>query len=92
MTLGRLRKQIDRIDRQLLALLNRRAHAALRVGRLKRKQNLPVFDGLREERMMRQLTCTNPGPLPPAATHRIFSQIVRESRKIQALAIKKRTR
>ena len=89
MSLSQLRKQIDRIDRQLLSLLNRRAHMAVRIGRLKKKQGRAVFDGRREGRMMRQLTRTHRGPLPRAAVRRIFGEIVRESRSIQLLTPKK---
>lgn len=89
MTLSQLRKQIDRIDRQLLSMLNRRARMAVRIGRLKKKQGLAVFDGRREVRMMRQLTRTNRGPLPRAAVRRIFGEIVHENRNIQLLTLKK---
>ena len=52
MTLNRLRQQIDRIDLKLLRLLNRRASAALRIGRLKKKQSLPVYDSRREQEVL----------------------------------------
>jgi len=48
MTLEELRKQIDELDRQLVALLSRRAEAALEAGRLKAATSLPIYEPARE--------------------------------------------
>ena len=85
-TLGRLRERIDRVDLQLLRLLNRRAAAAVRIGQLKRKEGLPVYDGRREERLLRRLLRSNQGPLPSASVRGIFRQILRHSRQLQGRA------
>ena len=82
-TLNQLRKQIDRIDLKLLRLLNDRAALAVRIGDLKRKQGLPVFDGRREREVLSRLTRTQRGPLPPVSLLRIFRKILSESRKLQ---------
>lgn len=83
-TLSRLRRQIDRIDRDLLRLLNRRAAAALKIGRLKRRQGLPVYDGRREQEVLLRLTSRNAGPLPAASVRAIFREILRRNRGLQA--------
>ncbi len=87
MSLPSLRKQIDRIDRRVLRLLNDRATVALRIGRLKKMRKLPVFDGRREQVVLRQLARANRGPLPTRAIRTIFSAILQASR---TLASKKR--
>ena len=79
-----LRKQIDRIDRRVLRLLSDRATLALRVGRLKKTRKLPVFDGRREQVVLRQLARANRGPLPTRAIRTIFSAILRASRALEA--------
>jgi len=83
MTLDRLRQQIDRIDLQLLRLLNRRASAALRIGRVKKKQSLPVYDGRREQEILLRLIRRNAGPLPAASVKAIFKEILRRNRGLQ---------
>ena len=82
-TLNRLRRQIDRIDRELLRLLNRRATLAVHIGNLKKKQGLPVFDSRREKQVLGRLKRTNRGPLPAGSIRRIFHQILACSRKLE---------
>lgn len=84
MTLDPLRRRIDRIDLQLLRLLNRRAAAALKIGELKKKHRLPVYDGRREQEILRRLAEANPGPLPAASVKAIFTEILRRNRSIQS--------
>ncbi len=84
MNLPSLRKQIDRVDRRLLRLLNDRATLALRVGRLKKTQKLPVFDGQREQVVLRRLARANRGPLSTHAIRTIFSAILRASRTLES--------
>ena len=83
MQLQQLRQRIDRIDRQLLALLNRRAAAAVRIGSLKKRQGLPVVDSRREEALLRRLVQANRGPLSHTFVRRIFREILRHSRGLQ---------
>ena len=78
-----LRKQIDRVDRRVLRLLNDRAKLALRVGQLKKTRKLPVLDGRREQVVLRQLARANRGPLPTRAIRTIFSAILRASRTLE---------
>lgn len=82
-SLPQLRKQIDRVDQELLRWLNERATLALQVGQLKRKRGLPVFDGRREEAVLRQVARANRGPLSPRAVAQIFQVILRESRRLE---------
>ncbi len=81
--LNRWRKEIDRIDQALLRLLNRRAAAVLQIGRVKKGKGLPVFDGRREERVLRRLFRANYGPLPASSIRQIFRRILKESRSLQ---------
>jgi len=41
--LGELRIKIDALDKQLLSLLNQRAHVAEQVGEIKRAEGSPFF-------------------------------------------------
>ena len=84
MTLKQLRAQIDRVDLQLLRLLNKRANLAVRVGQVKKKHGHPVFDGHREAEIIRRLTQANPGPFPAGSIREIFRAVVRNSRRLVA--------
>lgn len=84
MTLEQLRKRIDRIDRKLLTLLNERASVARRIGDLKRRQGLPIFDGKRESAILRRIGRPNGGPLSAAAAREIFRLILRHNRRLQS--------
>lgn len=79
-----LRTRIDRIDLQLLHVLNRRAALALRAGRLKARRGLPIFDERRERQVLRRVTQANGGPLSSDALRRIFREILRQSRRLEA--------
>ena len=59
--LGLLRERIDEVDRELLALLNRRAALALEVGEVKKTEGSPVFRPEREAQVIDNLKARNPG-------------------------------
>lgn len=46
------RKEIDSIDRELIALFEKRMNVAIKVGQYKKEKNLPVFNGKREEEVI----------------------------------------
>lgn len=50
--LGRIRREIDALDRQIVSLLEKRVEAAKRIGRLKEKRGLPVSDPAREKEVL----------------------------------------
>ena len=82
-TLNQLRKRIDRIDRKLLGLLSDRAALAVRIGTLKRKEGLPVFDRRREAQVLSRLSRRRTGKLPASSIRKIFQEILGENRKLQ---------
>ena len=82
-TLEQLRQHIDRIDAQVLRLLNRRAGLAMRVGRLKQRDGLRLFDPKREAAILRHLTHVNTGPLSAAAVRVIYREILRQVRRVE---------
>jgi chorismate mutase-like protein len=77
------RAQIDRIDAELLRLLNCRARLASEIGALKRSAGLPICDPSREVEVLRRLRQNNPGPLDEMSVARLFRSIMRESRRLQ---------
>ncbi len=77
------RKEIDKIDRQLIELFNRRAEHAIAIGKMKKERRLPVYDPERENEIFRNLREANNGPLTPDAIQRLFERIIDESRRIE---------
>ena len=82
-TIEGLREEIDRIDRQLLELLSQRAETALRIAACKHEKKLPVFDPVREKKLLESRCAANKSALPEAAIRRIFTEIVSACRAIQ---------
>jgi chorismate mutase / prephenate dehydratase len=82
-SLGALREQIDTIDRELLALLNRRAAVALQVGELKKREGSVVFRPEREAQVIDGLKTGNPGPLRNDSVAPIWREIMSACRALE---------
>jgi chorismate mutase / prephenate dehydratase len=83
-TLLELRTGIDQVDRELLALLNRRAALANEVGELKRAEGSPVFRPEREAQVINGLQAANPGPLRGENIAHIWREIMSACRALEA--------
>ena len=70
------RKTIDRIDKQLLELLNQRAKTAQAIGEL--KGNTAVYCPEREATILSRIKKNNPGPLSDTSIMRLFREIISE--------------
>ena len=82
-TLHSLREQIDTVDRELLALLNRRARIALEVGELKKREGSPVFRPEREAQVIASLESANAGPLRDDSVAPIWREIMSACRALE---------
>ncbi len=78
-----LRAQIDGLDRELLALLNRRANLAQQVGELKKKEGSVVFRPEREAQVIDGLKSANPGPLKSESVAPIWREIMSACRALE---------
>ena len=83
MTIEDWRVEIDKIDAELLRLLNARAEIAVRVGETKRVAGLSVCDRGREREVIDRARANNRGPLDDEAVERLFRAVIRESRRLQ---------
>jgi len=75
-TIDALRAQIDRIDAQLLNLLNRRARLVIEVGKHKSGQKRAVYVPEREKRIFQRLIQLNKGPLAADSVRDIFREVI----------------
>lgn len=78
-----LREQIDRIDGQVLALLNRRARLARRIGHAKRQDGANMYVPERERQVFARLAKLNQGPLPNEAIRAIYREVISASRALE---------
>lgn len=72
--IAKVRGEIDALDSELLALVNRRAGLARRVGEL--KQGAPAYRPEREAEILRRVTAENPGPLPANRVTAVFREVI----------------
>ncbi|CAG1014367.1 chorismate mutase / prephenate dehydratase [Burkholderiaceae bacterium] len=78
-----LRTQIDAVDRELLALLNRRAALAQEVGEVKKKEGSVAFRPEREAQVIDGLKASNPGPLKSDSVAPIWREIMSACRALE---------
>ena len=77
-----IREKIDRIDRDIAELLQKRAQLAKQAGVLKKEAGRPIYDPDREKEVLRQVTETK-GPLTTDALNKIFAVIIEETRGME---------
>ena len=87
------RNEIDRIDLDILNLLQRRIEICEAIGKVKAKAGLPLIDKEREEFIMNRVLDKRREPLSVESAECIFKCIIYEARRVQTkyLAKVKRT-
>ncbi|MDO8292419.1 MAG: prephenate dehydratase [Gallionella sp.] len=80
--LKQLREQIDRLDDELLHLVNQRAALAQQIGHL--KLNNAVLRPEREAQVLRRVQDNNAGPLSNQAVAQLFTEIMSQCRALEA--------
>lgn len=78
-----LRARIDEVDRDILALLNRRAELAREIGRVKARTGAPVYVASRERDLVEALRRANPGPFPDRGVAPVFREIISATRSLE---------
>lgn len=81
--LAPLRARIDRIDAELIRLLNERAGVAHEVGEVKKVFDAPVFRPEREQQVISRLQALSEGPLHDAHIAAIWREIMSASRALE---------
>lgn len=76
MPLNKYRKRIDDIDAKLVKLLNMRAKAAMEIGKVKLKNNQPIFASDREAAVYKKVRGLNKGPIRHEALEAIYREIM----------------
>jgi chorismate mutase/prephenate dehydratase len=80
-SLRKLRDRIDRLDEEILRLVNERAGLAHEIGTLKGEGT--VYRPEREAQVLRRLAGRNSGPLPEKAVTHLFTEIISACRALE---------
>lgn len=83
-----LRKQIDRLNGELLDLLSQRARIAEEIGEAQTQMGLSHYDPMREAEMLAALTHANPGPFSDSTVKSLFKSIFQASMHLEQEADK----
>jgi chorismate mutase/prephenate dehydratase len=78
-----LRSQIDKLDLQILKLVNDRASVASEIGQLKKEDGGDVFNPAREEEIFQNVAHANKGPLDDATIRAIYREIMSGARALE---------
>ena len=78
-----LRKEIDKIDEKIIALLKSRMDLSRKVGELKLTLNIPVEDKGREDEIIQRLGELADGNLKEEQLMRIFMAVFKSSKQVQ---------
>ena len=84
--LNEYRRRIDRLDKEIVRLLNDRAICALELGRCKSEAGLETYQPQREVAVLEHARAENRGPLGAEAMTRLFERIIDENRRLERLA------
>jgi chorismate mutase/prephenate dehydratase len=82
-SLRTLRSQIDKLDLQILKLINERARLASEIGKLKNDHGNETFSPAREEEVLQQVLEANKGPLDNSTVRAVYREIMSGSRALQ---------
>lgn len=77
MSVKKIRKTVDSLDKKILALLNERALACQKIGKVKLKEGGEgIYAPHREKEVLERLKALNKGPLTPGAIDAIYREIM----------------
>ena len=82
MKIKNLRNRIDRLDAQILKILNQRLLLSRQIGKVKQKRGQGVYAPEREKLIYQRLLSKNRGPLDPDGLKAIYREVISASRKI----------
>ena len=83
MNLKQLRVKINKLDKNIIELLNQRTRLALKIGKVKEAEGKEVYSPSREKEVYHELTKLNKGPLPNDSLKAIFREIMSSALGLQ---------
>jgi len=83
--LNKLRQKIDRIDEQILHLLNQRGKVVRAIGKIKSRLNESFYASYREKSILQRMNKLNSGPLSTESIENIFREIFHACRALEQI-------
>lgn len=83
MDLIKLRRQIDKIDKNIVGLLNQRAKIALGIAEAKKNEGKSVYCPDREREILRKIVLLSNGPIRHSALEAIYREIMSSSLSLE---------
>jgi chorismate mutase / prephenate dehydratase len=81
--LQELRKQINALDKKIIALLSARANVVVEVGNFKRDTNTPIYAPHRERAVLDRVIAENDGPLSDKTIEAIYRELMSGSFQLE---------
>ncbi len=78
-----LRSRVDKVDRELIRILNERARIVQEIVAIKAEAGKPLFDPKREEEILRKVAEVNEGPIYDSSMREIFELILHRIRDLE---------
>jgi chorismate mutase/prephenate dehydratase len=82
-SIASLRREMDGVDREILAALNRRAELAQEIGKLKQSGRRAIYDPAREADVLQKAVEANSGPLGDDSVRAIYRELISGTRAVQ---------
>ena len=89
MDLDELRKEIDAVDRQIVALFEKRMEISERIAAYKQKEGMPIRDEAREAEKIRQVQSLAHTDFNRQHIEELYTLLISLSRKLQEELTKK---
>ncbi|MCD6365373.1 MAG: prephenate dehydratase [Planctomycetes bacterium] len=74
--LAALRRKIDKLDKQIVDLLNARAEVVVAIGKTKQGDGTPIYAPDRESMVLKRIAKMNSGPLPARTLQAIYRELM----------------
>ncbi len=81
--LTKLRHNIDKVDKEIVRLLNERAELVSQIAHIKKKNNISIFSPEREALILRKIKAINKGPLNNKDLEIIYREILSVCRALR---------
>lgn len=81
-SLQSVRKELQRLDRDLVKLLSDRARSAQKLATLRQSNGAPLYDLVEEQQALAEFLAQNKGPLSEGAVRAIFRDVLAASRSL----------
>lgn len=82
-TLAALRGQIDKLDQELLKLINERAKIAVAIGKLKNSTGMAAYAPAREDAVLARVVELSKGPLSERCVRAVYRELISGSRSLE---------